>query len=279
MRPKLGLTGIRTQVYGYHTGEFEPVSPVHNTYSLILVVLDFTPPPPPLRHSFLLFSSFDIAMATTTTTTTTATRKFGGVLGARVMRAPQSRRLSLVRAADDGDSKATTTTTTSSSSFDVVDSERIKAERCVPHSAHFFLCRLFPHSVSFYIYAPHIIHHPPIYPTHTTNTNATQSTERIRLHGGGALGGWRRASRRSANGYHYGCSQPGHGPWLLGCGVCARRAWGVDAATSARGAWAVKKTTRTQAKPAFPFSLLFDVSVFFFFFHFLFCLNNNTGKK
>ncbi|XRB15455.1 hypothetical protein RI054_10g52950 [Pseudoscourfieldia marina] len=71
----------------------------------------------------------------TTTTTTTATRKLGGVHGARVRvlgkRAPQSRRLSLVRAADDGDSKATTTTTTSSSSssFDVVDSERIKAER------------------------------------------------------------------------------------------------------------------------------------------------------
>ena len=216
-----------------------------------------------------------------TTTTTTATRKLGGVLGARVrvlgMRAPQSRRLSLVRAADDGDSKATTTTTTtssssSSSSFDVVDSERIKAERCVSSFCLFFLFRLFPHSADFYIYAPRIIHHPPTHLPNShqpvtncanTNTNATQSTERIRLHGGGALGGWRRASRRPANGYHYGCSQPGHGPWLLGCGVCARRAWGVDAATSARGAWAVKKTTHARKQNQL---FLFSLPLMFRFF-------------
>ena len=141
-------------------------------------------PPPPLRHSFLLFSSFDIAMATTTTTT--ATRKFGGVHGARVRvlgkRAPQSRRLSLVRAADDGDSKATTTTSSSSSSssFDVVDSERIKAERCVPHSAysfHFVCSRI----LLIFIFMPRILStHPPN--SHQPVTNCQHKHKRNTEH-------------------------------------------------------------------------------------------------
>ena len=39
-RSQEGLTGIRTQVYRYHTGDFEPVSPVNNTYCEKIVVLD-----------------------------------------------------------------------------------------------------------------------------------------------------------------------------------------------------------------------------------------------